>query len=166
CQFPVIAEPDQQPGEHRAHDNKIRENRHSHRYLQREIQREDRGDVPVRTLKRAVEKESQAAEPFRKSDFDEALEPVRHSDWKPFALSIGLATGPPRNWMSNFASATTLLELPIPAVKTVVLANSPGSGPNNSAPSTGTISEPCLRRSRLHLWLRSRRLEHQIPEWS
>src|SRR5262249_25630555 len=67
----------------------------------------------------------------------------RHSDWKPFALSTGLATGPPRNWMSDFASSTTLLEGPIPAVKTVVLANSPGSGPSNSAPSTGTISEAC-----------------------
>jgi hypothetical protein len=32
---------------------------------------------------------------------------------------------------------------PIAAAKTVVLVRSPGNGPTNCAPATGTISEPC-----------------------
>jgi hypothetical protein len=32
---------------------------------------------------------------------------------------------------------------PIPAVKSVVPANSPGSGPSTCAPATGTISDVC-----------------------
>jgi hypothetical protein len=38
-------------------------------YLQPEVQRQGASDVPVPTLKRAIEKESQAAEPFPETDF-------------------------------------------------------------------------------------------------
>src|SRR5262249_41611735 len=57
------------------------------------------------------------------------------------ALNTGLATGPVRNWINDFAASGTLVVVSIPAVQTVVLANSAGSGPSTSAPAIGTISE-------------------------
>jgi hypothetical protein len=49
--------------------------------------------------------------------------------------------------MNALAPSVDLLSAPIPAVKTVVLASSPGSGPTNCAPATGTISEACATPS-------------------
>src|SRR6266566_4342830 len=62
---------------------------------------------------------------------------------KPFDLNTGAAVGPVRNWMSDFATSGALEPAPIPAEKIVTLVSSPGSGPTNCAPATGTISEVC-----------------------
>ena len=68
---------------------------------------------------------------------------ITYPGWNPLALNTGLATGPVRNWISDLAASGTLVVTPIAAVQSVVLANSPGSGPSTSAPATGTISEVC-----------------------
>src|ERR1700719_4801884 len=59
----------------------------------------------------------------------------------PLVLNRDAASGPVRNFMSVLAASGDLLGASIPAVKTVVLASSPGSGPTSCAPATGTISE-------------------------
>jgi len=43
--------------------------------------------------------------------------------------------------MRDFAASGALVPDPIPAENTVTRAYSPGSGPTNCAPATGTISE-------------------------
>src|ERR1700730_8603780 len=66
-----------------------------------------------------------------------------HPGSNPLAFNRGAASGPVRNLMSEFAASGDLLAAPIAAAKTVVVARSPGNGPSNCAPATGTISEPC-----------------------
>jgi hypothetical protein len=66
-----------------------------------------------------------------------------HPGSNPLAFNRGAASGPVRNLMSEFAASGDLLAPPIAAAKTLVLARSPGNGPTNCAPATGTISEPC-----------------------
>jgi hypothetical protein len=72
----------------------------------------------------------------------------RHPGSKPLALKCpAAASGPVRNLMSSLAGSGDLLPAPIPAVNTVMLANSLGSGPTSCAPATGTISEACMTPS-------------------
>src|SRR6202521_2591811 len=72
---------------------------------------------------------------------------VAYPGTNPLALKRAAASGPVRNLMSSLAGSGDLLAAPIPAVKTVILAYSPGRGPTSCAPVTGTISEPCATPS-------------------
>jgi hypothetical protein len=105
--------------------------------------------LSARTSQRVRAKSSYTLKQTSTSEADVAFQTVSsghshyYSGWKPFDLNTGAAVVPLRNWMSDFAASGALVLAPIPAVKTVILANSPGSGPTNCAPATGTISEAC-----------------------
>jgi hypothetical protein len=68
--------------------------------------------------------------PQRNAFHDEARECCQPGS-KPFDLNTGAAVGPVRNRMRAFAASCALEPAPIPPVKTVRLAYSPGSGPTN-----------------------------------